>query len=144
MKNMIELPTRNDFYKTESVEILVYNAGLNKVHYRKCNIAMRSITDFTSIEMDLEVQDEEKMPEYEKALEEFKEKMEKSFSEAQFSNPLLQSKRPKHPTKKIKIIGTMVLYLNGAYRIIVDDFDDFETVYFDYLTAQKLDILKSN
>lgn len=44
------------------------------------------------------------------------------------------------PMKKVSIIGTVITYFNGTARIIVDDFEDFEYIYFDYLTKQKLDI----
>jgi hypothetical protein len=35
---------------------------------------------------------------------------------------------------------TNVLYVNGVNRAMVDDFDEFQEVYFNYLQRQKLDI----
>jgi|GEM_PF-7047313 len=145
MKNMIEVPTKNDFHRTTNIEITSNEIGLREIHYRNCNVAMRSITDFTSIEMEVDVLDNEKMPEYEKQLSEFKENIKKFHKgELNLSERHEHIERPEPPIKKVKISGTMVAYFNGTARIIVDHFEDFETIYFDYLTKQKLDILKSN
>ena len=139
---MIELPGKSDFHKTTNVEITQdENTGIKKIHYRKCNIAMRSITDFTSCEMEFEVIDEEKINDYEKQVEEFKDKIKKvQRGEIQIMEPI---ERPEPPTKKVKVIGTIIYYFNGAYRIVVDDFEEFEEIYFNYLTAQKLDLNKN-
>lgn len=133
MKNMIEVPTEKDFYRTKNVEVTTDNNGLAKVHYRDCNLAMRSITDFTSIEIEIETFDEEKRSEYEKEFEIFREKCN--------NGGLVHGlERPEMPTKKVKIIGTAVSYFSTLTRIIVDNFDDFEKTYFDYLKLSRLDL----
>lgn len=78
MKNMIEVPSEKDFYRTKNIELTNNHNGTQKIHYRDCNIAMRSITDFTSIKNEVETLDEEKLPEYEKEMEVFMEKVKKN------------------------------------------------------------------
>lgn len=134
MKNMIEVPSEKDFYRTTNVELTNDHNGLQKVHYRDCNIAMRSITDFTSIEIEAETLDKEKLPEYEKEMDAFKEKVKNM---GQFDGPL---ERPEPPIKKVIIIGTIVTYFNGMVRVIVDEFDEFEKEYFNYLKMSRLDL----
>lgn len=131
---MIEVPSEKDFYRTTNVELTNDHNGLQKVHYRDCNIAMRSITDFTSIKNEVETLDEEKLPEYEKEMEVF---MEKVKNRNQMDGPL---ERPEPPIKKVKITGTIVTYFNGMVRVIVDDFEDFEKEYFEYLKMSRLDL----
>jgi len=135
MKNMIEVPSEKDFYKTTNIEITHDDmSGVKKVHYRKCCIAMRSITDFTSCEMEFDVMDEEKIPEFEKEMIEFQEKC-KNYTMSDC--PI---ERPQPPTKKVLVTGTIISYYNTAQRIIIDHFEDFEEKYFSYLKAQRLDI----
>lgn len=138
MKNMIELPTREDFHRTKNFEVTndVAYEGVQKTHIRKCNVAMRSIIDFTSIELQVITIDKEKMPEYEKLIKQWRE----NFGEAQMRGQHFYQMQPLLPTKTEKIIGTLVSYLTGAQRIIVDDFEEFEELYFNYLNKQKLDI----
>lgn len=131
---MIEVPSEKDFHRTTSVEMTQDHNGLYKIHYRKANIAMKSITDFTSIESEFEVLDQEKMPEFDKAMEVFAEKC-KNYSPLQ--DPL---ERPSLPTKKVKIIGTIISYYSTAQRVIVDDFEEFEKTYFNFLKMQRLDL----
>ena len=144
MKNMIEVPSEKDFHRTTSVEITQDHNGLYKIHYRKANIAMKSITDFTSCENEFLVVDEEKMPEWEKQMEVFKEKCKaKPFGQHQVGPEFEEMdilERPEYPTKKVKIIGTIISYYSTAQRIIVDDFEEFESKYFEYLKMQRLDL----
>ncbi len=144
MKNMIELPGKQDFYRTQNIEVTQDEmSGVKKIHHRNCNIAMRSIIDFTSIESEHDFIDEEKMPDYEKAVSEYKEKcksrkisrMAGSNGNANLGEEMmgveydidsLDNFHPEFPTKRIKFIGTIILYFNGQSRIIVDSFQDFE------------------
>lgn len=134
MKNMIEVPSEKDFHKTTCVEITQDHNGLYKINYRKINVAMKSITDFTSLENTFEVIDEEKLPEFEKEMEKF---MEKAKNHSPLDGLL---ERPFPPMKKVKVKGTSVSYFSTFTRIIVDDFDDFEKTYFGYLKLSRLDL----
>lgn len=142
MKNMIEVPSEKDFYRTKNVELTNEHNGLQKVHYRDCNIAMRSITDFTSIENEVEVIDQDKMPEFDKEVEEFNEKCKavRTHNIGTEFHMMPEIERPVYPTKKVKIIGTAISYYNTVQRIIVDDFEDFEKEYFNYLKMSRLDL----
>lgn len=139
MKNMIEVPSEKDFYRTTSIEITVnQNTGLHKVHYRKCNVAMRSVTDFTSCEMEFEVFDSEKQIEYEKEMEYYNKQVQEARKEKPME--MFGFTQPEMPIKIVKITGTIVSYYNTAQRIIVDPFEEFEEKYFNYLQAQRLDL----
>lgn len=46
------------------------------------------------------------------------------------------------PMRVVIIKGVSILYFNGACRLLIDNFDEFQDVYFKYLQFQKLDIGK--
>jgi len=139
MKNMLELPKESDYHHTTIVDInQAYARGeiLKKedlIIYRKGFINLRSIIDVFENTTPLDVVDEEQ---YEDFLKEVK-KWEQSVSVSQMYPNIPQ---PQCPTKKHKVRTTNVLYMNGVQRAMVDDLDDFQEVYFNYLQRQKLDI----
>ena len=145
MKNAIEVPTELDFHKTESLEItLDQELQCHKAHYRKAAINMRGIIDFTSVENELSVIDETKVEEYKKAVSEFRKKYQ--FSDSQYlpegvrnGNGEIETP-PELPLKNFKFQGVIILYYNGAQKLIVDDFEEFQEIYFNYLKRLRLDI----
>jgi hypothetical protein len=81
MKNQIELPREKDFHETSVVD---YSGALERpghekdvVLYRKANVNLRTITDFTEAKVNLTVLDSEKFPEFEKKEKEWQEQMER-------------------------------------------------------------------
>lgn len=166
MKNMIELPTEADYHKTALIDIREAHQLMKKadtISYKKCIVNFRSIVDISEKEIFVNVIDEDKYPEYEALLEKNKKKREESLNRrkplgiSQTQPVILPDQEyevhtgladlddyihisgPPHIT--IKMTGTLVLYFNGLQRFVVDDFEEFQEKYFNYLKMQKLDII---
>lgn len=162
MKNMIELPTEADYHTTSLIDVQEshhYQKKEDTVCYKRCLINLRSVVDISEKTIMVNVIDEEKYPEYEVMLEkhklrvdEFKKSMQEKrtkehvqmdiVDESTFEQPMLFGvpSMPEPPHKQIKIVGILVLYFNGAQRFIVDDFQEFQEMYFKYLKFQKMDM----
>lgn len=157
---MIELPTEADYHKTSLIDVAQGHQFQKKedtISYKKCIINLRSIVDISEKTIIVNVIDEEKYPAY---LEEVQSKanqrakthrrvsvgevlLDDSDSPKQedlIAVPLFGTPYPEVPLTQVKIVGVLVLYFNGAQRFIVDDYQEFQEKYFDYLKFQKLDI----
>lgn len=160
---MIELPTEADYHTTSLIEVVEshhYQKKEDTIYYKKCLINLRSVVDISEKTIMVNVIDEEKYPEYQIRLEkhkvkveEFKKSMQEKrvkeheqmgiVDEATFQTPMLfgvPSMEEAPPHKEVKVVGILVLYFNGAQRFIVDDFQEFEEMYFKYLKFQKMDM----
>jgi len=47
---------------------------------------------------------------------------------------------PLMPLRKLVLKATLVTYFTGVQRILVDNFEEFQELYFNYLQKQRLDI----
>ena len=165
MKNMIELPTEADYHRTSLIDILQSHQFQKKedtISYKRCIINLRSIVDISEKSIMVNVIDEEKYPDYLGEMEKMKARMprkrrvgvmqpgdeiigveaasQEGVPQEALEIPLFGTPYPEVPTTQVKVVGVLVLYFNGAQRFIVDDYQEFEEKYFDYLKFQKLDI----
>lgn len=168
MKNMIELPTEADYHKTKIIDIPGAGSHIlqkkeDTIFYKRCIINLRNIVDISEKSMVLNVIDEEKYPAYLEEVEKQKEKISEYRKqrilqpsgtpvtmptndefEAQPIPLFGYERHPEPPHKEISIKGVLILYFNGAQRYVVDDYQDFQELYFNYLKFQKLDIIAGN
>lgn len=164
MKNFIEIPRKEDYHETTYVDVqqarLEPQREKDLILYHKGRLNLRSIVDLHEWTLKLDVIDEEKFEEWEKARNEWMEKskvgprigqaiieggeisgneaevVERPFPMFSFGSP-----QPPPPPLKTKILKvTAILYFSGAQRFIVDDFQDFCQIYDNFLQVQKLDI----
>lgn len=166
MKNMIELPTEADYHKTSLIDVAQSHQFQKKedtISYKKCIINLRSIVDISEKSIMVTVIDEEKYPIYLEEMEKVKKRIpgrrvkvgvmqpgdeliagEPAFQEGVpqegLEIPLFGTPYPEVPIKQVKVTGVLILYFNGGQRFIVDDYQEFQEKYFDYLKFQKLDI----
>ena len=158
MKNMIELPTEADYHQTKLIDILQshnFEKKEDTITYKKCIINLRSIVDISEKTLIVNVLDEEKYPAYLEEVEKMKARPRprRSFGpsipavidenatvevEDSFQPDFGPQFEP--PVKQIKVVGVLILYFNGSSRFVVDDYQDFEEMYFNYLKKQNLDI----
>jgi hypothetical protein len=156
MKNMLELPKKSDYHQTTIVDLNpLYAQGeiLKKddtIKYRRGMINLRSVIDVFENETPITILDENKHKAYIEEMEDWIAK--NGIQDGIFYGGLpidninqlpqmpITNGMPKVPTKKMLVKTTNVLYVNGVHRAMVDDFDEFQEVYFNYLQRQKLDI----
>jgi hypothetical protein len=164
MKNFIEIPRKEDYHETTLVDSTA-GSGREPQHekdlllYHNGRINLRSIVDCHAFAIKIEVIDEEKFPEWEKARAEWVEKNKNRMKvvpmpgemvvdpaceipDGQYvASPFGGFGPPPPPaptiTKTLKV--TIILYFSGVQRFIVDDYKDFCEMYDNYLTSQKLD-----
>lgn len=147
MKNVLELPTKNDFF---SVMILDLSKATNGYFFEKDvvkknegSINLRSIIDFHSFNTTIDVLDEEKYPEFDEKQRAFREQVQKHRMENDpHGAPVVYATPPQDelPLRECSITGTIVYYYTGMCRVIDMPLVDFEEQYFNFLQREKLDI----
>ena len=158
MKNMIELPTEADYHKTSLIDVRESHMLAKKedtISYKKCIINLRSIVDISEKTLVLNIIDEEKYPAYLEEVEEQKIKLAETYKKANtMKDPMKRNEAlegyfqpvpygihtPECPHKEVKVVGVLVLYFNGTQRLIADDYNEFQELYFKYLQKQNLDM----
>ena len=144
MKNMLELPKPKDFYKTKFIETcgdMMPQKEEDAISYKSGQINLRNIVDFFQGEVKINVIDENKS---------VKEVDYNKLTGELLKNPTRRPGERVHhygepaheppPTKAFKLKCTVITYFNGQQRVIVDDFNEFSELYFNYLQREKLDI----
>lgn len=153
MKNFLDLPRREDFFKTTFLDLTQgeYQSHFKKkdIRYRKGFVNMRNIVDLSEFNVTIKVIDEERFPDFEAKMKEYgKNNLSISLPRPAGVIPMyptnitdnqIEMEMPTLPTKDVTLKGTTVLYFNGAARMIMTDFKEFESIYFEYLQKEKLD-----
>lgn len=142
----MELPTKQDFLKVDGASLYhPQNAHFSILKYKKMRINMRSVIDFREFDEELVIFDDEKNEEYKTAMEEW-HKNNGGGNVHQMANGhgmiITQPQAPPQaPTKKIRLIGTMIVYMNNTERLLMMNIEDWEDKYFGYLEIAKLNLL---
>lgn len=142
----MEVPTKHDFLKVDGVKLYhPPNAHFSVVSYKSMRINMRGVIDFCEFDEELVVFDEEKNEEFTKSMQDW-QKNNSSSNVQHLANGhgiiVTQPQNPPSvPTKKIRLIGTTIIYMNNSERLIMMNIDEWEEKYFEYLEKVRLDFL---
>ena len=142
----MEVPTKADFLKVDGARLIhPPNAMFSVLSYKKMSVNMRAVIDYSEFDEEIVIFDEDKNEEYTKAIEEWRANNGGGgVHQMANGNGMVITQPtppPKAPTKKIRLLGTTVVYQNNTERIIMMDMETWEEKYFAYLQAVKLDFL---
>lgn len=147
MKAMIELPRPEDYMSVSIIDLS--NARRqpclpkDALKWQKGSVNMRSIVDFTQADIEIDVIDEEKYPDFLKKDKAWNEKYGNPIQvqEGQMFSPMpVGDPPPELPIKRMSVKGVVITYFTGIQRVIGMDYEDFKEEYFKYLKFVKLDI----